>query len=56
MTFIMGVLFTGQERGRIRWAAVQEWEWNTEGRLGPGGGGERKDPEDKLYWLLSLSL
>jgi len=21
-----------------------------------GGGGERKDPEDKLYWLLSLSL
>lgn len=37
VTFIMGVLFTGQERGRIRWAAVQEWEWNTEGRLGPGG-------------------
>ena len=37
MMFIMGILFTGEERGAIRWAAVQEWERNTEGRSGPVG-------------------
>jgi len=35
--FIMGMLFTGEERGMIRWAAVQVGERNTEGNLGPGG-------------------
>ena len=37
MMFIMDMLFTGEERGVIRWAAVQEWERSTEGRLGLGG-------------------
>ena len=37
MMFIMGILFTGEERGVIRWAAVQEWERNTEERSGPVG-------------------
>lgn len=35
--FIVDMLFTGEERGVIRWAAVQEWERNREGRLGLGG-------------------
>jgi len=34
--FIVGRLFTGEERGKIRWAAVQVRERNTEGSLGPG--------------------
>jgi len=37
MMFIMGILFTGEERGVIRWAAVQEWERTTSERAGPGG-------------------
>ena len=36
MMFLMGMLFTGEEGGAIRWAAVQVRERNTEGSLGPG--------------------
>ena len=37
MMFLMGMLFTGEEGGAIRWAAVQEWERSTEERSGPVG-------------------
>ena len=33
--FIMDMLTTGEEKGVIRRAAVQDWERNTERRLGP---------------------
>ena len=35
--FIIDMLFTGDERGVFRCAAMQEWERNTEGSLGPEG-------------------
>jgi len=47
---IMSMLFTGEERDVIRWAAMQQWETTQREGWDLEGGGE-KDSNGKLYWL-----
>ena len=56
MMFLMGMLFTGEEEVQFGGQLCKSGKGvQKKGRV-LWGGGERKDPEDKLSWLLSLSL